>query len=387
LTDQSIVKYHVRLTFEIDGIVDKADVIGAIFGQTEGIFGPEMNLNELQKNYKVGRIEIDSSSKNGKTSGKVTIPMSTDISTTSLVAGAVESIEKVGPCQSHFKLESLDDVRSVRRQQIVDRAKEIMRDWSSKTASEGENIVKEVSASAKRSRIIEYGRDKLPAGPEVEKSKEIIIVEGRADVLLHLRAGIENVIAVEGTNIPNTIIDIVKSKDKVTAFLDGDRGGDLILRELQQVTKLDRVLRAPDGKEVEDLTPVEILDILDLQNSSNGFSVNESTEKIEPSVSLPEDITKKTSDIFNDINGSLEAIILDEKLNENLRVPVSGLVKGIESSTNSKYIVFDGIITQRLVDISNKAGIKYIIGNKAGSDVKNIPEELKVVTFHELALK
>ena len=98
-------------------------------------------------------------------------------------------------------------------------------------------------------------------------------------------------------------------------------------------------------------------------------------------------ITKKTSDIFNDINGSLEAIILDEKLNENLRVPVSGLVKGIESSTNSKYIVFDGIITQRLVDISNKAGIKYIIGNKAGSDVKNIPEELKVVTFHELALK
>ena len=387
MTDQSIVKYHVRLTFEIDGIVDKADVIGAIFGQTEGIFGPEMNLNELQKNYKVGRIEIDSSSKNGKTSGKVTIPMSTDISTTSLVAGAVESIEKVGPCQSHFKLESLDDVRSVRRQQIVDRAKEIMRDWSSKTASEGENIVKEVSASAKRSRIIEYGRDKLPAGPEVEKSKEIIIVEGRADVLLHLRAGIENVIAVEGTNIPNTIIDIVKSKDKVTAFLAGDRGGDLILRELQQVTKLDRVLRAPDGKEVEDLTPVEILDILDLQNSSNGFSVNESTEKIEPSVSLPEDITKKTSDIFNDINGSLEAIILDEKLNENLRVPVSGLVKGIESSTNSKYIVFDGIITQRLVDISNKAGIKYIIGNKAGSDVKNIPEELKVVTFHELALK
>ena len=387
MTDQSIVKYHVRLTFEIDGIVDKADVIGAIFGQTEGIFGPEMNLNELQKNYKVGRIEINSSSKNGKTSGKVTIPMSTDISTTSLVAGAVESIEKVGPCQSHFKLESLDDVRSVRRQQIVDRAKEIMRDWSSKTASEGENIVKEVSESAKRSKIIEYGRDKLPAGPGVDKSKEIIIVEGRADVLLHLRAGIENVVAVEGTNIPDTIIDLVKSKDKVTAFLDGDRGGDLILRELQQVTKLDRVERAPDGKEVEDLTPVEILDILDLEKSSDDFGVNESTEKIEPSVTLPEDITKKTADIFKDINGSLEGIILDEDLNEKLRVPVSGLVKGIESSTNSKYIVFDGIITQRLVDISNKAGIKYIIGNKTGSDVKKTPEELKLVTFHELALK
>ena len=145
--------------------------------------------------------------------------------------------------------------------------------------------------------------------------------------------------------------------------------------------------RAPDGKEVEDLTPVEILDILDLEKSSDDFGVNESTEKIEPSVTLPEDITKKTADIFKDINGRLEGIILDEDLNEKLRVPVSGLVKGIESSTNSKYIVFDGIITQRLVDISNKAGIKYIIGNKTGSDVKNTPEELKLVTFHELALK
>lgn len=387
MTDQSIVKYHVRLTFEIDGIVDKADVIGAIFGQTEGLFGPEMNLNELQKNYKVGRIEINSNSKNGKTTGKVTIPMSTDISTTSLVAGAVESIEKVGPCQSHFKLESLDDVRSIRRQQIVDRAKEIMRDWSSKTASEGENIIKEVTESAKRAKIIEYGRDKLPAGPKVEKAKDIIIVEGRADVLLHLRAGIENAIAVEGTNVSDTIIDLVKSKDKVTAFLDGDRGGDLILRELQQVTKLDKVVRAPDGKEVEDLTPVEILDILNVEQGSNGFSINEpATEKVNPSVSLPDDITQKTSEIFNDINGSLEGIILDENLNENSRVPISGLVKGIESSTNSKYIIFDGIITQRLVDIASRAGIKYIIGNKTG-DVNKIPEELKIVTFHELALK
>jgi len=45
---ETIVKYLAKLSFEIDGAVDKADIIGAIFGQTEGLFGPEMNLNEPQ---------------------------------------------------------------------------------------------------------------------------------------------------------------------------------------------------------------------------------------------------------------------------------------------------------------------------------------------------
>ena len=47
-----------KAKFEVEGVVEKADLIGAIFGQTEGLFGPEMNLQELQKTWKVGQIEV-----------------------------------------------------------------------------------------------------------------------------------------------------------------------------------------------------------------------------------------------------------------------------------------------------------------------------------------
>ena len=173
---ESIVKYLAKLSFEIDGAVDKADIIGAIFGQTEGLFGPEMNLNELQKNWKVGRIEITSSSTNGKVSGTVTIPMSTDISTVSLIAAAVEQIDKVGPCGSQFKLLSIDDVRAIKRDAIVERAKGIMRDWASKSSSEGEDILRDVTESTQKGKVIAFGKDECPAGALINSSKDIIIV-------------------------------------------------------------------------------------------------------------------------------------------------------------------------------------------------------------------
>ncbi len=261
MPDSAIVKYLVKLRFEVDGVVEKADMIGAIFGQTEGLFGPEMNLNELQKSWKVGRIEINLESKNDRTYGEILIPMSTDVSTAALIAAAVESVDKVGPCSARVELVTIEDVRASRRKQIVDRAKDIMKEWGSRTASEGENLLKDVQDSTKRARVVSYGTENLPAGPGVYTSEMVYIVEGRADVILFLRAGIENVVAVEGTSIPQSVIDLGR-KRRLIAVLDGDRGGDLIEKELEQVARVERVLRAPHGKEVEDLTPMEVIQLL-----------------------------------------------------------------------------------------------------------------------------
>ena len=261
MPDSAIVKYLVKLRFEVDGVVEKADMIGAIFGQTEGLFGPEMNLNELQKSWKVGRIEINLESKNDRTYGEILIPMSTDVSTAALIAAAVESVDKVGPCSARVELVTIEDVRASRRKQIVDRAKDIMKEWGSRTASEGENLLKDVQDSTKRASVVSYGVENLPAGPGVYTSEMVYVVEGRADVVLFLRAGVENVVAVEGTSIPQSVIDLGRKK-RLIAVLDGDRGGDLIEKELEQVAKVERVLRAPHGKEVEDLTPVEVLQLI-----------------------------------------------------------------------------------------------------------------------------
>ncbi len=275
--EKGIVKYLVKLRFDVEGVVEKADLIGAIFGQTEGLFGPEMNLQELQKTWKVGRIEINLQSSNGKTVGEVLIPMSTDVSTSALIAAAVENVDKVGPCSAKFTLLGINDVRADRRKVIVDRAKNIMKDWASKTASEGEESLKDIVDSTKKGRLINFGKEGLPAGPAVASSDTLIVVEGRADIINLLRAGIENTIAVEGTSVPETVKDLAKKGKTLYAFLDGDRGGDLILKELSQVARIDKVYRAPRGREVEELTPVELLEIL--RGSPQSDEVHEEREE------------------------------------------------------------------------------------------------------------
>jgi DNA primase len=390
LPDSGIVKYLVRLRFEVDGVVERADVIGAIFGQTEGLFGPEMNLNELQKSWKVGRIEINLESKNDKTRGEVIIPMSTDIGTAALIAAAVESVDKVGPCSARVTLAAIEDVRATKRKQIVDRAKIIVREWSSKTSSEGENVLKDVTESTKRAKVINYGMENLPAGPGVYTSELVYLVEGRADVVLFLRAGIENVVALEGTSVPDSIIELGKKK-RLIAVLDGDRGGDLIEKELAQVVRVEKVIRAPTGKEVEDLTPIDVINMLRPERAeapAHPSRKERAAEKAEPKApEEPEEpVVVKTREIFPELNGTLEAILLDQNLQEVGRYPISELVQKMQGASGAYYLIFDGIVTQRLVESANKVGIKGIIGHRTG-ELSNIPEDVRIGTFRDLGLE
>ena len=386
LPDSGIVKYLVKLKFEVDGVVERADVIGAIFGQTEGLFGPEMNLNELQKSWKVGRIEINLESKNDKTRGEVIIPMSTDIGTAALIAAAVESVDKVGPCSARFTVGNIEDVRAVKRKQIVDRAKLIVRDWSSKTSSEGENLLKDVTESTKRAKVINYGMENLPAGPGVYSSELVYLVEGRADVVLFLRAGIENVVALEGTSVPDSIIELGKKK-RLIAVLDGDRGGDLIEKELAQVVRVEKVLRAPTGKEVEDLTPIDVLNMLKAEAPAPSRR-ERATEKAAPKApeEADEPVVMKTKELYASLNGTLEAVLLDQSLQEIGRVPISELVQKMEATSGAEYLIFDGIVTQRLVESAAKVGVKGIIGHRTG-ELSEIPGDVRIGTFRDLGLE
>jgi len=385
LPDSGIVKYLVRLRFEVDGVVERADVIGAIFGQTEGLFGPEMNLNELQKSWKVGRIEINLESKNDKTRGEVIIPMSTDIGTAALIAAAVESVDKVGPCSARVMLDTIEDVRATKRKQIVDRAKLIVRDWSSKTSSEGDNVLQDVTNSTKRAKVVNFGIENLPAGPGVFTSDLVYLVEGRADVVLFLRAGIENVVALEGTSVPDSIIELSRKK-RLIAILDGDRGGDLIEKELAQVVRVEKVLRAPTGKEVEELTPIEVINIIRSAEGQAPQRRDRAVERTPQEQEKDEPIVEKTREIYPTLNGTLEAVLLDEGLQEVGRFPISELVQKMETANGAFFLVFDGIVTQRLVDSATKVGVKGIIGHRTG-EFQSVPEDVRIGTFRDLGLE
>lgn len=259
--DPNAIKYMVKAKINADGIVEKPDVVGAIFGQTEGLLGDELDLRDMQKSGRIGRIEVDVVSKGGKSEGIIYMSSSLDQVETVILASALETVDRVGPCKASIHVLGIEDIRVTKREKVLERAKELLAELVKQTRDSSSNLLNSVRESVQVDEITSYGKERCPAGPNVKDSEAIIIVEGRSDVLNLLKAGIKNAIAVEGTNIPKTVAEL--SKERVTtAFVDGDRGGELILRELFQVADIDFVARAPRAHEVEELSAKQLVKCL-----------------------------------------------------------------------------------------------------------------------------
>ena len=374
-----IVKYHVKLSYEVDGLVERADIIGAIFGQTEGLLGPEMNLNELQRVSKVGRIEVNAKSTSNTTNGDALIPMSTDIDTCALIAAGIESIDKVGPFDCAFKLETIDDVRAAKKDDIVKRAKEIKQKWATKTVSEGETMLNDVH-QGDTGKLSKYGPSKLTCSSGAFDSTWLILVEGRADVINLLRAGYDNALAIEGAKIDESIKELCGQKDTVVAFLDGDRAGGFILKELKSVVTLDYEIQADSGVEVEELTPQRIDEIL--------RPIADEIKNGKPAPTLKSDDDKPFADlaskVFPNLNETLEAVALDSDQNEIFKVPISEVVSKLSSQSGIKYLMLDGIITQRLLEGAKNAGVECVVGHRVAKLSNS--DGLTLKTFGELGV-
>ena len=252
-------KYLIRATIAADGVVERSDVVGAVFGQTEGLLGDELDLRDLQESSRVGRIDVSIRSENGQSFGEVTVASSLDKVETAILAASLETIDRIGPCGAAVEVTSIEDVRAAKRREVVERAKELVASGFEETSLGSDDVLEEVREAARVAGIVDY--EGLPAGPRVGDSDAVIVVEGRADVSTLLECGIKNAVAVEGTNVPDAVADLTTSRT-VTAFLDGDRGGELILRELAQVGDVEYVAFAPPGESVEDLDRATVFDAL-----------------------------------------------------------------------------------------------------------------------------
>ena len=389
-------KYIVNASIEIDGVVDRPDVIGAIFGQTEGLLGSDLELRELQRSGRIGRIEVNVDTRSGKTQGSIVVPSSLDKAETSIVGAALEVIQRIGPCNAKIKVTNIEDVRISKRNFVIDRAKQLLKTMVDKVLPDSQEIADEVAQSVRVMEIMEFGRERLPAGPAIEESDEIIIVEGRADVLNLLKHGFKNAIAMNGTSVPQTIIELSRRKDAV-AFVDGDRGGNLIIKDLINVGEIDFVTKAPDGKEVEELTKKEIHKALrsritleqaklEMSNTDTSESIRKplikrpilpprhqqrshqrsSVQRSPPQrtsrVSIRDDEKKKFGSMLENLIGTRGAYLLDDKLNVLGKVPFSELASTLRSLNSGVYaIVFDGTADNTISDVAVKAGVKHII--------------------------
>jgi len=428
--DPSTTKYLIHARISADGIVEKPDVVGAIFGQTEGLLGDELDLRDLQKSGRIGRIEVEIASNRGKSEGKVFIPSSLDQVETAILGSALETIDRVGPCKARISVDKIEDVRVSKRNKIVDRAKALLGDMIRDSRTSGVDLTESVRMSVQVEEIVHYGKEKLPAGPNIDNSDAIIVVEGRSDVLNLLRHGIKNAIAVEGTSVPKTIADLGKDK-VVTAFVDGDRGGELILRELLQVTEVDFVARAPKGSEVEELTQKALMKCLRNKVPAEQFvemfniqvgpkaPVEEEpkaapasrpiempassvmVEQVEPRPrhesprreerKAPEPAKKlspeqdKLKDMIMELSASSKARLLAEDGTVIEEVPVKELANKLKDTTHKiASIVFDGVVTQRILDIAADLKITRVIGAKMGNITKQ-PTSVEVWTRDDLS--
>jgi DNA primase len=500
------VKYLVHSNVDIGGLVEKPDVVGAIFGQTEGLLGDELDLRDLQKNGRIGRIEVDLNEKDGRTQGTIKIPSSLDMVETCIIAAALETVDRVGPCEANIKIIKVEDTRNIKRKALIDRAKGLLKALINTELPESKEISEMVRGEVKAAEIEEYGMDKLPAGPNIDKTNEVIFVEGRADVINMLKNDITNVVAIQGAKVTQTILRLSKEKE-VTIFLDGDRGGDIILNELVQAgADIDFVARAPTGKEVEELTRKELIKCLrgkvpfeqgkdgeekgdyrgrrdyhqgsqrrehsdygqrerysgreryqkpayepqytekphaekqfvperteraertekpvqqvseiipiaptarEVQTDITFMPKEESFPKLEPArariepISQFEDkkpqkyvpkkddrkeepkqatlvkVTKEDlSKELEELNNTLKARFYNSNFERVKEMPVRDVIKALEEVNDAHAIVFDGIITQRLVDLAFNKGVKTLMGVKIGN-VNKRPDGIEIIT-------
>ncbi|RAP47923.1 MAG: hypothetical protein BZ136_05650 [Methanosphaera sp. rholeuAM74] len=436
-------KYLIHSQINAKGFVEKPDVVGAIFGQTEGLLSDSLDLRELQKTGRIGRIKVDMANKSGRTKGEVIIPSSLDRIETTILAASLETINRVGPCEASLRVTKIEDVRAVKRRNIVERAKQLYKNMMEDFTPESSKMIDEVRASIRMPEIIEYGEENLPAGPNTPTSDAILIVEGRSDVLNLLKYGIKNTIAVEGVNIPKTVAKLTKERT-VTAFLDGDRGGDLILKELLQIGDIDYVTRAPRGLEVEYLNKDQVIYALkhktsvekitsnanynynrqnyykpnkkynnrntvkqtnyrnnhyNNQNTNTSKATNDT--KDETSTLIKEDIDKnvdndiqsdekkvsKHEQILDQLASTSMGRLYDENSNLIKEVKVENIYNEIKNTPEKiKCIIFDGVISQRLVDISKERNIESLVAVKMSEVVKK-PETIKIITKRSLTKK
>ena len=405
-------KYLIHAQITANGIVEKPDVVGAVFGQTEGLLSNDLDLRELQRTGRIGRIQVNIHSNSGRAKGEIVIPSSLDKVETAILAASLETINRVGPCEAEIHTTKVEDVRAVKREQVVNRAKEIYKNMVESVGPTSMRMIEEVREAMRVHEISEYGEDRLPAGPSIHTSDAIIVVEGRSDVLNLLKYGIKNTVAVEGVSVPRSIGELSK-KRTTTAFVDGDRGGELILKELLQIGEVDYITRAPKGKEVEDLEKDEVLVALrdkvptaqflattnilnDSGNNNNHkkennrhnrrhqkYNRNEKQKPAkEPEPEVEDDEVTLMKDMLKEFEGTGCGAILDEALNMTKEVEVEKIyeeIKNIEGTADT--VIFDGVISQRLVDVASEKGIKKLVAFKSMNIVKK-PQNVKIITVN-----
>ncbi|MFB6203052.1 MAG: DNA primase DnaG [Candidatus Nanohaloarchaea archaeon] len=366
---QDNVKYMIEAELDASGMIEKSDVIGAIFGQTEGLMGEQMDLRELNDRGKVGRMDVEVHDEDGSSTAKIKIPSSMDATDTALLAASLETIEQVGPSNADIRIEEIRDVRVNKRDYIVKRAKQLLEDLNDEKPDKQE-MTDELKHEVREKEVTEF--EGFVAGPDARTSDELIIVEGKADVLNLLKHGVKNCLGIGGTSVPPKIAEIAEER-RLTAFLDGDRGGDLILKELKEKAEPEYVARAPEDKEVEELSKEQVHEAL--RDRSPVKYVDEPDVETE----LEDELRERFSELMKDLTGTRAANSVDEAGEILEKVPADR-IGGLEQEAHS--LLIDGELDGEAVEKAEEIGAEYAVGKSISDTVSS--GQVRLLTQEEL---
>ena len=370
------MKYLIKADLKVNGNVQRKDIIGAIMGQTEGLLGDELELRKLQRTARIGHVDVEVKSSGGKVNGEILIPSSMDNVETAIIASSLETIDRIGPCAAKITVKEIQDVRSTKVNAVIDRAKDLLLVMVNSGDAATKTVIEEVRS------VLTVGTAKsfhgLTCGPNIETSDSLIIVEGRNDVRNLLNFGVKNAISCDGAGtIKQELLDLAATKENVILAIDGDRGGEMLFRQLNETMKIDFVAQAPVGQEWE---------LLPQKTATKCLSQKVETAKF--AAKLPEDEPSQDADAWLEDAPAEEQAeapaevheyfdhIADLKANNAVFVNVDGTVSdavgpsklaaAAEEADGAVAIVFNGAVSDRILDIASEAAIETVVGTKEG---------------------
>ena len=368
-------KYMIKAKIQVDGTVQRKDVVGALFGQCEGLLGDELDLRKLQRTTKIGMIEVTLQSNKGKVSGEINIPSSLDNVETAIIGAAISTIDRIGPCKATINVAEIQDIRVTKRTQVVEIAKDLLLRMVNDGTTATRDVIDEVRA------VLTTGKEKmfhgLTSGPNVESSDSLIIMEGRNDVRNVLSFGIKNAISADGAgNIKPELVELANSKATVIVAIDGDRGGEMLLRELHGILKVDFVAQAPTGQEWELLPQKTATKCLNMKEAVDKFMSKLSSDDDE-SPKAEEETKREAPTQIKDYASHIEAlktnqalfVYADDTVSE--AIGPSKLAGQAKEASDVLAIVFNGQISNRTFDIAAEASIPTIIGTSIAKGLQS----------------
>jgi len=385
------MKYQIRADIKVNGTVQRKDIIGAIMGQTEGLLGDELELRKLQRTARVGHVDVEMDTKNGKVHGTIIIPSSLDNVETAIIASSLETIDRIGPCEAIIKVLEIKDIRATKRTAVVDRAKELLLTLVNSGEAASKTVIEEVRS------VLTVGTAKnfhgLTCGPNVESSTSLIVVEGRNDVRNLLNCGLKNAISADGAgNIKQELVDLANSKESVTVAIDGDRGGEMLFMQLYDMMKVDFVAQAPVGQEWELLPQKTETMCLQKKVDAAKFKhqldkkIAEDEEKFGgdkdwdkdmddtyASETAPADI-QELFDVIEEM-GTNKAKIRFADGTYSDEIGPSKLEKAMQEADEAETVLFNGAVTGKVQSYVGQSTAKVIVGIKQGKDFGPVDDQ------------